>query len=133
MDALGAEMMLGPEPRRVVEGGDGEVHLVAAFLEGEAERGTASRAIWAASDRRAVVPFGLALPVDIGQLHVLEGDRDRSGRSLAHPAMAEVGLVVVDPSHEAHLAARAAAFHPFFAHVSPPIDAPPFARLRVQI
>ena len=65
MDALGAEMVLGHEARGIVERGDGEVHIVAAFQELEAERGAAFPAKRPPRDRRAVVPIGLRLPADV--------------------------------------------------------------------
>src|SRR5579884_441638 len=78
--ALRAEMVLGPEPRRIVETGDGQVHFVAPFPEPEAQRSTAFAAKWSPRDRRAVVPVGLTLPENISLLHAFERDRDRSRR-----------------------------------------------------
>ena len=87
--------LVGPEARRVVEGGDRQVH-VRAFLELEAERGAAFAAIRPPGDRRAVVPVRPAVPANVGLLEILEGDGDRAGGPLAHAAVAEIGLVIID-------------------------------------
>src|SRR4051812_25079514 len=71
MHALGAEMMLRPEPRRIVERADGQIHILAVG-KGEAERRSAFAAIRPPRDRRGGIPVGLALPGDVGLLHVLE-------------------------------------------------------------
>src|ERR1044072_1768984 len=110
VQALHPEMVLRPEPRRIVERADGEIHLV-AVRKFEAERGPAGRAIRPASDRRARVPVGPALPGHVGLLHALERDRDAAGRPLAHPAMAEIGVIIMDLRRVAHLPAGAAARH----------------------
>src|SRR3546814_10917089 len=52
MPALGAEMMLGREPRRTVEAADRQIHILTALLEREAQRRTARRAEWALCERR---------------------------------------------------------------------------------
>ena len=80
--------------------------------KGEAERGAAFAAIGPLRDRRGGVPVGLALPGDVGLLHVLEGDRDAAGGALAHPAVAQIGLVILDPRRVADPPAGAAASSP---------------------
>src|SRR3546814_1724649 len=64
-------------------------------------------------------------PRHIGALDVLERDRDASGRALAHPAMAQIRLVVVHPHRVTHPPALAAAGHRL-GHASSP------ARLRSE-
>src|SRR5690348_4382404 len=68
MHALGAEMVLGDEARRIVEARDGQVHVPAAFLELEAERGPALAAIGPPRDRGAFEPVGRVLPLNLGLL-----------------------------------------------------------------
>ena len=75
----------------------------------------------AARDRRALVPVGLMLPAHSRLLHVLEGDRHRPGRPLAHPAVAEIGLVIVDRRRVAYPPAGAAAAH-LVSHIHPPLE-----------
>src|SRR3546814_161494 len=52
MHALGAEMMLGREPRRIVEADDRQIHIITALVEREAQRRPARRAEWALGERR---------------------------------------------------------------------------------
>src|SRR4051794_16983513 len=101
-------MMLRDEARRIVKGCDGQVHVFAVVLEAEAEGRAALPAIGPLRDGRAVVPVGLPHPRDVGALHALESDRDRARRPLAHAAMAEIGIVIVDARSEANTAAGAA-------------------------
>src|SRR5437763_7508106 len=129
VDALRAEMMLGNERRRVVEARNRQVHVLAALLEAEANRGPALTAVRALGDRRARVPVRLAAPLYVRLLHMLEGDRHRSGRPLAHPAVAQIGIVVVDRRGVPHAPARAAAGH-LFGHGSTSLGDRPIARLR---
>src|SRR3546814_15576917 len=63
--------------------------------------------------------IGRPLPRHIGALDVLERDRDASGRALAHPAMAQIRLVVVHPHRVTHPPALAAAGHRL-GHASSP-------------
>src|SRR3546814_13849164 len=58
MHALGAEMMLGREPRRIVEAADRQIHILTALVEREAQRRPARRAAWALGERRGGVPIG---------------------------------------------------------------------------
>src|SRR5438067_2325361 len=82
VDALGAEMMLRAEPRRIIERSDRQIHLVAALLELEAERRAALAAIGTPGDRRAFIPIGFVLPPDVRLLHAFERDRHRPRRPL---------------------------------------------------
>jgi len=56
---------------------------------------------------------GLVLPGDLRLLHVLERKRDRAAGALAHAAVAQISVVVVDLSGVADPPAGAAAGHRF--------------------
>src|SRR5690349_23887401 len=116
--------MLRTKARRIVEAGHRQVHLVAAFAEFEAEGRPALTAIGPLSNRRAVVPIGLMLPVHVRLLHALESNGDRSGRPLAHAAMAQIPIVVMNRGGVAHSSTGAAAIH-LLGHSSAPLVARP--------
>ena len=99
-----------------------QVHLVGVLREQEAERGTALRTERPPSDRRTVVPVGLAVPADAVEPGVDEGDRNRAGRALAHAAVAQIGLARLDLGGEPHPPAGAAAAH-LLGHDSSPFIA----------
>src|SRR3546814_10236302 len=57
MHDLGAEMMLGREPPRLVEAADRQLHILTALVERESQRHPARREEWALGERRLGVPI----------------------------------------------------------------------------
>ena len=94
--------------------------MFGALLELEAERRAARRAIGpparSASCRTSRAPLSQRT---LRLRQILERDRDDAGRALAHPAMAQIGLVAVDLGLEPDPAAGAAAVHRLAHHTAP--------------
>src|SRR5689334_17918575 len=106
MPALASGMFHRFEPARIVEAAQRQIHeaMVARLI---GKRSAASGAKAALGDRRRLIAIGLRLPSHRVLAHVLERDRDAAGRALAHPAMAEIGVVVFDCHAIAYAAAQA--------------------------
>ena len=118
---LRAEIAGGYERRGIVETADGQIAIL-AIDKLEPQRRAAGVAERPAGDGGAVIPFRLPLPMASHLWQILEGDRNAPGRTLAHPAMAEIGVVILDLRRVADPAALTAACDPFRHPMSFPIS-----------
>lgn len=112
MQALGAEMMLGLEWRRIVESGDGQVELIGILREHESKRRAAQATERAFRDGRTIIPVGFADPAHFVELGVDECDGYGTCRTLAHAAVAQISFIGLDGRLKPNPAAGAAAAHP---------------------
>ena len=91
MNAFAPEVRLRRKSRRIIERGNGEVHLLGASLVSEAERCAAFGAIRPLGDRAALKPVGLMAPADGGLLDPDHRQADIATGALTHTAVAKIG------------------------------------------
>lgn len=106
MDGLCAEMAGGDEIIRIVKAAQSDI---ASFGVGifEAQRRTALAAKGTLRNRRACIPIRLRKPLPLLLAHVDESRSHATGCPLAHPAMAKIGVAVLERERIAHPSALA--------------------------